>query len=110
MKKSLRESCHVPTKHIVQLADPCDTLPSLTIKHLYVALLKIIQTDITDQDIQDQMKETLRLVEKSASGNENILTATIEWLTYMDSKHPPSRRNWSSKSAYRLGYSNNSLS
>ena len=78
-------------KHITQLADPCDTPPSLTMKHLYVALLKIIQTDVVDQEIQDQMRETLRLVEKSASGNENILTAIIEWLTYMDPKHlPPS--------------------
>lgn len=89
VEKLFTRKLFVPTKHIVQLADPCDTLPSLTIKHLYVALLKIIQTDITDQDIQDRMKETLRLVEKSASGNEIILTATIEWLTYMDPKHPP---------------------
>ncbi len=89
VEKTFTRKLHIPTKHIIQLAEPCDTPPSLTLKHLYVALLKIIQADIADKDIQDRMKETLRLVEKSASGNENILTATIEWLTYMDPKHPP---------------------
>ena len=89
VEKTFTRKLNVPRKHIVHLAEPCDTPPSLSIKHLYVALLKIVQADITDEDIQDQMKETLRLVEKSASGNENILTATIEWLTYMDPKHPP---------------------
>ena len=38
-------------------------------------------------NVDDRMKETLRRVEKSAAGNENILAATIEWLKHMDSKH-----------------------
>jgi hypothetical protein len=78
----------------VELADPCDTPPALTIKHLYVALLKIIQTSIADIDEQDRTKETLRKVEKSAAGDQGILNndifmATVLWLTYMDPHHCP---------------------
>ena len=80
----------MPTKHVVHLADACDTPPALTIKHLYAALLKIIQVDITAQDEAERMKHTLRQVEKSPAGHENILVAVMEWLTHMDSKHCPS--------------------
>jgi hypothetical protein len=79
----------VPTKHIVQLSDPYEKPPALTIKHLYVALLKIIQNDLSENGEQERMKETIRAVEKSASGHENILAAAIEWLKFMDPKHPP---------------------
>jgi hypothetical protein len=72
------------------MADPCDTPPSLTIKHLYAALLKIIQSDLTSKDDQERMKETLKRVEKSGSGSENVLAATVEWLNEMDAKHPVS--------------------
>lgn len=56
-------------------------------KHLYVALLKIIQVDIPAQE-EERMKQTLKLVEKSPAGHENILKAVVEWLT-MDPKHIP---------------------
>jgi hypothetical protein len=54
-----------------------------------VSILKIIQTDIMDKEEQDRMKDTLRQVEKSPAGSETVLSATIDWLTYMDTKHPP---------------------
>lgn len=87
VEKIFTRKLHVPTKHIVQLADPCDSPPSLTIKHLYIALLKIIQTDISEKEEQDRMRETLRKIEKSPAGNGNIITTTVEWLRYMDSKN-----------------------
>lgn len=70
------------------MADPCDTPPSLTIRHLYAALLKIIQSDLTEKDDQERMKQTLKRVEKSGAGSENVLGATVEWLNEMDPKHP----------------------
>jgi hypothetical protein len=70
------------------LADPCDLPPSLTIKHLYVALLKIIQSDLTVKEDQERMKDTLKRVEKSVAGSENILAAATEWLNEMDKNHP----------------------
>jgi hypothetical protein len=90
VEKMFTRKLHVPTKHVVRLTDPCESPSPLTMKHLYVALLKIIQTDVIVKEDQDRMKETIRKIEKSAAGNENIITATIEWLTYMDPKHPPS--------------------
>jgi hypothetical protein len=64
--------------------------PSLPIKHLFVGLLKIIQSDLTQKEDQERMTETLRRVEKSVAGSENILAATIEWLNEMDKIHPVS--------------------
>src|SRR5271156_4635881 len=84
VEKIFTRKLRVPTKHIVQLSDPYETLPALTIKHLYVGLLKIIQNDLSEKEEQERMKETIRTVEKSASGHENILAATKEWLRYMD--------------------------
>jgi hypothetical protein len=55
-----------------------------------VGLLKIIQSDLTQKEDQERMKETLRRVEKSIAGSENILAATIEWLNEMDKNHPVS--------------------
>ena len=54
-----------------------------------MALLKIIQTGLVEKEEQERMKETIRTIEKCASGHENILAATREWLKYMDPKHPP---------------------
>jgi hypothetical protein len=89
VEKTFTRKLHVPTKHIVQLSDPCETPPPLTIKHLYMALLKIIQTGLAEKEEQERMKETIRTIEKCASGHENILATTREWLKYMDPKHPP---------------------
>jgi len=89
VEKVFTRKLHVPTKHIVQLSDPCETPPALTIKHFYIALLKIIQTGLAEEEVQERMKETIRTIEKCASGHENILAATREWLMYMDPKHPP---------------------
>ena len=89
VEKIFTRKLRVPTKHVVTLADPCDALPSLTIKHLYVALLKIIQTDITNRDEQNRIKDTLRQIEKSPAGSDSIFTAALEWLDYMDSTCPP---------------------
>lgn len=58
-------------------------------KHLFVALLKIIQVDLTEKDDQEVMKETLRKVEKSTAGHENVLIATKEWLATMGDKLVP---------------------
>src|SRR5205814_8735421 len=73
-------------KHIVQLSDPRDSPPSLTIKHLYVALLKIIQVDVVENDEKDRIKETIRRVEKSAAGNKIILEADRK-STRLNSSH-----------------------
>jgi hypothetical protein len=72
------------------LADPCDLPPSLTIRHLYAALLKIIQSDLTVKEDQERMTETLKRVEKSGGDIEKILAAAIEWLNEMDKSHPMS--------------------
>lgn len=55
-------------------------------KHLFAALLKIIQVDLTEKDELELMKETLKKVEKSAAGHENILLATRDWLATMGDK------------------------
>jgi len=89
VEKIFTRKLHVPTKHIVQLSDPCETPPPLTVKHLYIALLKIIQMDIAEKEEQERMRETIRAIEKCASGHENILAIAKEWLRYMDPKHPP---------------------
>jgi hypothetical protein len=93
VEKLFTRKLRVPTKHVVQLSDPCETPPAITIKHLYIALLKIIQTDLAETEEQDRMKETIRTIEKCASGHENILAAATEWLKYMDPKHLPAEDN-----------------
>jgi hypothetical protein len=85
VEKIFTRKLHVPTKHVVLLADPCESYPSLTIKHLFAALFKIIQTSI-DKDEQDYMKETLKKIEKSSAGHEIILATAKEWLVHMDDK------------------------
>jgi|SRR5271156_1936034 len=87
VEKFFTRKLHVPTKHIVQLADPCEQIPALTLRHLYTSLLKMIQLDIVEQEEQSMMKETLRKVEKSSSGSEISLNAIVEWLQFMDPKH-----------------------
>jgi hypothetical protein len=49
--------------------------------------LKIIQIDLDEKEEQERMRDTIRQVEKSTSGDENILAATIQWLKYMDPKY-----------------------
>jgi hypothetical protein len=58
-------------------------------KHLFAALLKIIQVDLTEKDELDLMKETLKKVEKSTAGHKNILLATRDWLATMGDKLVP---------------------
>jgi hypothetical protein len=86
VEKLFTRKLHVPTKHIIQLADPCDTPPALTIKHLFAALFRIVQADFKNKDDQDLIKETIRKIEKSAAGNKVIKEAVMEWLAYMDPK------------------------
>jgi hypothetical protein len=73
----------------VSLGDPCDIPSSLAIKHLLAALLKIIQVDLTENDEKELMKETLKKVEKTSAGNENILSTTRDWLATMGDKIVP---------------------
>jgi hypothetical protein len=87
VEKLFTRKLRVPTKHIVQLGDLCDSPPPLTIKHLFLGLFKIIQLHLTDNDEQDRLKDTLRQIEKSPAGSENILNAAIQWLGYMDNKY-----------------------
>jgi hypothetical protein len=72
------------------LADPCDTPPALTIKHLYIALFRIIQTGLTGREEIIQTKEILRKIEKSRADDDQLLAAAIQWLAYMDQRNPPS--------------------
>lgn len=58
-------------------------------KHLFAALFKIIQVDLTEKDELELMKETLKKVEKSTAGHENILLATRDWLATMGDKLVP---------------------
>lgn len=53
-------------------------------KHLFSALFHIIQADLENKDEQDQIKETMRKIDKSAAGSEIIQKSVIEWLTFMD--------------------------
>ena len=89
VEKVFTRKLRVPTKHITHLADPCDSPPALTIKHLFIALLKIIQTNIINEEEQSHLKDTIRQIEKSAAGDEKILTAVVEWLRYVDTKKTP---------------------
>jgi hypothetical protein len=75
---------HVPGKHISLLTDPCDLVPDLTQKHFLLTLLKIIQCDISARD--NKINETIRRVEKAASGSPIVLDATVFWLRDMDPK------------------------
>lgn len=54
-----------------------------------MALLKIIQVDLTEKDDQERMKDTLKKIEKSPAGHENVLAATMEWLGTMGNKKVP---------------------
>src|ERR1700737_1318820 len=92
VEKIFTRKLHVPAKHVVLLADPCESCPSLTMKHLFAALFKIIQTSIVDKNDQDYMKEKLKKIEKSSAGHEIILVTAKEWLVHMDDKTtlPPS--------------------
>ena len=89
VEKVFTRKLHVPTKHIISLGDPCDIPSSLATKHLFVALLKIIQVDLTEKDEQELMKETLKKIEKASAGHENVLAATMEWLGTMGDKYVP---------------------
>jgi len=86
VEKLFTRKLNVPIKHIKQLADPCDTPPALTMKHLFAALFRIIQVDLTNKDEQDRIKEMIRVIEKSAAGSKVIQESVIEWLSFMDGK------------------------
>jgi uncharacterized membrane protein YkvA (DUF1232 family) len=86
VEKMFTRKQRVPIKHITTLADPCDTPPALPMKHLFTALFRIIQTDLENRDEQDHTRETIRKVEKAASGADVIRESVVEWLTFMDPK------------------------
>lgn len=69
------------------LSDPCDTPPAPTVKHLYIALFKIIQTGVTGREEIIQTKETLQKIEKSKAASDQFLVAAVEWLDYMDQRN-----------------------
>jgi hypothetical protein len=84
VEKIFTRKLHVPAKHITLLAEPCDAIPELTQKHLFLALLKIIQCDVYEKG--NSINETIRMVEKSAAGSDVILQAITFWLRDMDPK------------------------
>jgi len=55
-------------------------------KHLFAALFRIMQVDLTNKDEQDHIKETIRIIEKSAAGSKVIQESVIDWLSFMDEK------------------------
>jgi len=55
-------------------------------KHLFAALFRIIQVDLTNKDEQDRIKETIRIIEKSAAGSKVIQESVNDWLVFMDEK------------------------
>ena len=55
-------------------------------KHLFAALFRIMQVDLTNKDEQDHIKETIRIIEKSAVGSKVIQESVIDWLSFMDEK------------------------
>jgi hypothetical protein len=89
VEKIFSRKLHVPAKHIILMADPCEELSSLTTKHLFVALLKIIQSNISEQDEQNKMRETLKRIEKAPAGTEIIFTTAHEWVIQMEGKDVP---------------------
>jgi hypothetical protein len=49
-------------------------------KHLFLALMKILQCDVVSKEQANRVKESIRKIEKSSAGDENILVVVREWL------------------------------
>jgi hypothetical protein len=56
-------------------------------KHLFLALMRIVQCDVTMKDRAAVIKEIIRKIEKSPAGEEGIILAAKEWLGTVDSRN-----------------------